>query len=226
MQNLQQVFEGIGGEFITPLEEMKARLAKIKLFLFDWDGVFNNGVKGVEGGSVFAEPDSMGINLLRFSYWLLNDRQQPLVGIVTGSMNETSLTFAKREHFHLSLRHYKNKGEARAQIKEIYDCADEEIAFFFDDVLDLPIVKICGLALMVRRKGNPLFNQYIKEKALADYISGNNGDSFAIREITELLIGLNGNFTEVIDKRANFSKEYADYWQSRNQIKGTFLVKQ
>ena len=56
-------FEGASG--ISP-----DRLDKIKAFVFDWDGVFNNGAKDSEGASPFNEVDAMGTNLLRFNHHL------------------------------------------------------------------------------------------------------------------------------------------------------------
>ena len=38
-------FENIGGTFITPADHLKEKLSKIKAYIFDWDGVFNNGSK-------------------------------------------------------------------------------------------------------------------------------------------------------------------------------------
>jgi 3-deoxy-D-manno-octulosonate 8-phosphate phosphatase (KDO 8-P phosphatase) len=71
---LNQDFINLGGTFLTPPSRIKSSLANIKAFVLDWDGVFNDGRKTSETDSTFSEIDSMGINLLRFDYWLRNNQ--------------------------------------------------------------------------------------------------------------------------------------------------------
>lgn len=62
------------GQFVTSEADIAKRLSKAKAFIFDWDGVFNNGFKQGQAGSGFSEVDSMGTNLLRFLiFQLLNN---------------------------------------------------------------------------------------------------------------------------------------------------------
>ena len=62
----------MGAEFVISAEEIAQKFSQIKAFVFDWDGVFNTGEKNGGGSSSFNEIDSMGTNLLRFSYYLKN----------------------------------------------------------------------------------------------------------------------------------------------------------
>ena len=66
-EHTQHIFESEGGEFITPPFVLMEKLKNIKAIVFDWDGVFNEGVKGGGNHSGFSEIDSMGTNMLRFS---------------------------------------------------------------------------------------------------------------------------------------------------------------
>ena len=70
IQELEAIFTQLGAKFITPISEIDRKLTHIKAFVFDWDGVFNNGVKNENKSSNFNEIDSMGTNMLRFSYFL------------------------------------------------------------------------------------------------------------------------------------------------------------
>jgi len=70
MDNTEITFTELGGTFCRPFAEFQERLSKIKAYLFDWDGVFNDGVKTASGGSPFSEVDAMGTNMLRFGHWL------------------------------------------------------------------------------------------------------------------------------------------------------------
>jgi 3-deoxy-D-manno-octulosonate 8-phosphate phosphatase (KDO 8-P phosphatase) len=44
----------MGAEFILHQYKMTERLQSIKAFVFDWDGVFNNGEKHGGGSSSFS----------------------------------------------------------------------------------------------------------------------------------------------------------------------------
>src|SRR4051812_17673617 len=101
MTEIENLFSVLGGRFITPITEMQNKLERIKAFVFDWDGVFNNGQKTSTGGSAFSEVDSMGTNLLRFS-WFLKNGSLPYAAVLSGEKNETAFYFSEREGFHAS----------------------------------------------------------------------------------------------------------------------------
>ena len=81
--NTEIIFTELGGSFCRPFAEFKERLAKIKAYIFDWDGVFNNGVKTGQSGSPFNEIDAMGTNMLRLGHWLKNN-SLPVMAVITG----------------------------------------------------------------------------------------------------------------------------------------------
>ena len=51
MKEIRELFSGMGGKFISEPEDIKGKFNKIKAIIFDWDGVFNNGIKSGEEGS-------------------------------------------------------------------------------------------------------------------------------------------------------------------------------
>ena len=215
--DIEKVFEDIGGVFLSPAYEIRSKLNSIKAFVFDWDGVFNDGYKTVETRSLFSEIDSMGINLIRFDRWLLNKTVPPAF-ILTGANNLTAIKFAEREDINVTFLNYKNKIVALDTIKEKYNIGPENLAFVFDDVLDLELARICKLSFFVKRNSNPLLNNYIEKNYLANYITGASGQSHAIREVCELFLGLNESFDKVLNKRIRFSEDYKKYLEERNQI--------
>ena len=214
---IEAMFQKQGGVFLTPVKEFSDKLKDIDCFVFDWDGVFNNGVKADLKGSPFSEPDSMGLNMLRFSYWLLKGKL-PIVAIITGANNLTAIDFAKREHLHAVYLNSKNKKDTLGRLAKDYFLSTHQMAFTFDDILDLGASKICELSLCVRRNASPLFNDFISQHKLCNYISGQEGGKHAVREITELLIGLNGNYEETVSKRMKYEGDYAEYLTARNAV--------
>ena len=63
--------------FLHEPAELQRRARKVRAVLFDWDGVFNDGWKDLDGGSPFSEVGSMGVNMLRFALWLRNGVNPP-----------------------------------------------------------------------------------------------------------------------------------------------------
>ena len=216
--SIQKTFTSIGGEFLLPIKEISEKLKNIKLFVFDWDGVFNAGIKAEGFTGYFSEPDSMGINLLRFSAFLIHKEEMLKIGIITGMNNHSAQFFAEREHLDFIKKGAKNKITALNEIINKYNIEISQVAFIFDDVLDISIAKECGLRFLVRRNANPLFLKYAKENKYYDYLTANQGNENAIREITELLMGLYGNFNQVMKNRIDFSEKYQKYWNKRNSI--------
>ncbi|MCB0505476.1 MAG: phosphatase [Cyclobacteriaceae bacterium] len=215
--DIQASFEKAGGEFISPLSVFMKRLPNIKAFVFDWDGVFNDGFKPDNNGSPFSESSSMGVNMLRYSYFLKNG-VQPHVFIITGENNLPALKLAQREHYHGVYLSMKNKLDALRHIEEQFGITSKEVAFAFDDILDLGMAERTGLRFAVKREANPLMNEFVKMNGLADYRTAVDGDKHAVREICELLIGMNGNYTQTIEGRFKFTEGYTTYLNERNNI--------
>lgn len=215
--DLEEIFIKLGGTFITPASQIASSLPAIKAIIFDWDGVFNNGMKTGDSGSPFSEIDSMGINLLRFSSWLKN-RHILHCFIVTGMNNQAAIGFSKREHFDGIFMNQKNKRLALNSICASLKIKPEEAAFIFDDIIDIEVAKLCGLSFFVKRKANPLLTSYIEGNRIGNYITANSGHDNAIREICELLIGLGGNYDKSLEMRSSFSPEYEEYLNTRNKI--------
>jgi 3-deoxy-D-manno-octulosonate 8-phosphate phosphatase (KDO 8-P phosphatase) len=215
--DLINLFEELGGEFVSPPVQLMQKWSKIKAFVFDWDGVFNTGLKGHETTSHFTEADSMGVNMLRFSYWLTNNYTQPVTAIITGQNNVSAEHFANREHFNFIFSGCPDKQSAYEQFLESAGINHDEVMYVIDDVLDLTIADKCGLRIMINRYASPLFYNHVKTKKLADYISFNVGGENAVREVCELLIGLNGNYTTVMEKRMVFEGDYKTYLDERNK---------
>lgn len=203
------------GAFVTDAAAIGERLAGINAYIFDWDGVFNNGSKGEDGSSPFNEVDSMGINMLRYNHYIRKG-SNPIAGIITGENNPVAFTFARREHFHAVYYGFKNKKDALLHLCAAHDIQPSEVAYFFDDITDLEVASMCGVRIMVGRACNPMLLMLAKERQLVDYITANDGGNNAIREATELLKALSGKYEETIMQRAEYSEHYRDYLNSRN----------
>ena len=212
------------GKFLAGASDVEARLNKAKAFIFDWDGVFNNGFKLGQNGSGFSEVDSMGTNLLRFSHFL-RTKQLPITAIISGEKNESAQFFATREHFDLSFYKIAHKIDALNYICDQKGIKPEEVVYFFDDVLDLSIAKVCGLRILISKNATTLFMDYCSQNKLVDYISHNDGGNHGIRESCEMLMSVNGNFHEVLKLRTELSDSYKEYITLRNMVNTGIFTK-
>jgi 3-deoxy-D-manno-octulosonate 8-phosphate phosphatase (KDO 8-P phosphatase) len=220
----EKTFGNIGGSFVTPAPQIALKLKNIKAFVFDWDGVYNDATKSSGHPNGFSEADSMGINLLRYDYYFRTG-QLPVSAIITGQENPTALDFARRESFSAIYFNIKNKNEAFKHFCANHQLKPENIAWFFDDILDLGIAKECGLRFYLGRNSQPLTTQFVIANNMADYISANSGGQHALRECCELAMGLNGNFDQLLNNRLSFNDNYAEYFTNRNAIKPVVFTK-
>lgn len=201
--------------FLHEPAELQRRAKHIKAVLFDWDGVFNDGWKDLDGGSPFSEVGSMGVNMLRFALWLRNGVNPP-AAVITGQLNPHAERFVQREKFHALYMGFINKAGAFDEFLRAHQLKPEEVAFFFDDALDLPLAQQCGLRVLIGRKAGQLFTAHVIARGDADIVTANSGGENGLREGTEAVIELLGNFGEVFDQRAAFSDTYQRYLQERN----------
>ncbi|MBL8001512.1 MAG: hypothetical protein JNL05_06080 [Flavobacteriales bacterium] len=215
--SLLQPFTASGLRVIGSEKELLRRLAHTKAVLFDWDGVFNHGFKDAEGGSPFSEVGSMGVNLLRFALWLRNGHL-PKAAVITGQHNPYAERFALRERLHGVYMGFTNKPEAFDAFLAKHGLEADEVAFFFDDVLDLPVAARCGLRVMI---GSPV-TAWLVEQAITrgevDLVTANSGGNNGLREATDAVIALLANGAEVIDHRVKYSATYKRYLGERQAV--------
>jgi 3-deoxy-D-manno-octulosonate 8-phosphate phosphatase (KDO 8-P phosphatase) len=91
-------------------------------------------------------------------------------------------------------------------------------------VLDIRLARICGLRLQLRHPGSHLFNHFVRTNQAADYTTANEGGKGGLREVCELLIGLNGNYEEVLHARIDYTGDYESYFKLRQSVQSAFFV--
>jgi 3-deoxy-D-manno-octulosonate 8-phosphate phosphatase (KDO 8-P phosphatase) len=220
-----QIFRELGAEICTPEEILRTKAQNLQAFVFDWDGVFNTGTKGNGQVSGFSEADSMGINMLRFAYWLRNGRV-PFTAIVTGEQNPAAAELAQREHFEAVYFRIKHKADALEHLQKNYSLDNEKIAFCFDDILDLSFAQKVGLRFLVKRKSNPLFLNYAKKHEICDYITACTANEGAVREVSEVLLWLTDAYENTISQRIAYNETYQNYLKQKNSIKTLFYTQE
>ncbi|MBS1779306.1 MAG: phosphatase [Bacteroidetes bacterium] len=213
---MTEIISHFKGIFVTEPLQLQQRLSHIKAYVFDWDGVFNNGMKDEHGSSPFSEVDSMGTNLLRYNFYL-QQKNIPVVAVISGEQNKAANALATRERFHSVYGGVKYKADALAHLCSTFDLHPSEVAFVFDDVLDFSIASQCGVRIMVPRACNPLLIEFAIQRNMVDYLTACEGGNGAVREATELICGLSGMYSEALRNRMDYTDSYKEYLSVRQQ---------
>jgi 3-deoxy-D-manno-octulosonate 8-phosphate phosphatase (KDO 8-P phosphatase) len=216
--DLEARFAKLGGVFMTPISVLRERLRGIRGLVSDWDGVFNAGSKGEGASSTFGEPDSMGINLLRYALYRAHNRL-PVAALITGEDNPSARAFAEREHFHAIYHGARAKTGAIETLCAAHTLSSEQLICIFDDVNDLGMAFGCGIRVLVRRDASPLLHDYVARQGLCDYITAHPAERHAVREVCELLLGLLGSFDTVVASRVAMDPVYLGYFAARQSVK-------
>ncbi len=217
LTHIEDSFIDIGGQFFTSGFDLRERLSNIKAIVFDWDGLFNDGVKLSENGGGFSEIDATGIDLLRLGFYMSFGKMVKTV-IITGSKNLAAHEFGKREHFDNVYCESRDKIIAFQHFSDTHNILPSEVICLFSDITDVAIARKAGISLAVGRACNPIFMEYLIKDKVADYISSCHGNENAVREFSELLLGLLNKHYEAMDERAAYGEKYIAYRQAKAAI--------
>jgi 3-deoxy-D-manno-octulosonate 8-phosphate phosphatase (KDO 8-P phosphatase) len=194
----------------------KARAKKIKLLLFDVDGVLTDGKIFVfpaparaqqtvqaqaaqhqdRGGFAFLSQtlieakgfhahDGTAISLARIA--------GIKTGLITKRISETVALRArdlKLEHVHQGIQ---DKLTVFKEILQKEGLNAAEAAFVGDDVIDLPVMRSCGLAIAVA-------NARREVKADAHFVTPHAGGDGALRDAVEYILKAQGKWKQVMEE--------------------------
>lgn len=174
---------------------MKQELQKIRLILFDVDGVLCSGdISYLDTGQeikTFDVQDGMGITLAL--------RAGLMTGILTGRKSRAVARRSKELKITILSQGEFDKWQPYLRIKNKLKVQDQEICYIGDDVLDLPVLKAVGFSVAVA-------NAREEVKAVADYVTTARGGRGAVREVIDLILKRQGKFDVVIEKLSKTGK--------------------
>ena len=176
----------------------EARAKKIKVLIFDVDGVLTDGqifvVPGADGHGIevkgFAAHDGLGISLGRLGglrIGIITKRQSQTVAI---RANDLKLEFVYQGQAH--------KMHAIHQILDKTGYSLEQLAYAGDDIIDLPVMRQCGLAIATA-------NARQQVKAAAHFVTPNAGGFGAGRDAVDFILAAQGMLDKVIEQYLNES---------------------
>lgn len=123
-------------------EDFARRARNLDWLLFDVDGVLTDGrlVYGADGEQwkVFHVRDGLGLKLARDAGLK--------VGILSGRGNAALQSRAREIGFDALIQDRHDKDSAFTELLEEYGADPDRVAYAGDDLLDLPVIRRCGLS--------------------------------------------------------------------------------
>lgn len=172
------------------------RARRINVLIFDVDGVLTDGQlyflphtnpDGSQSGlefKGFTAHDGLGITLARLGglrVGLITKRESATVAI---RARDLKLEFV-----------YQGQAHKMAAVDDILHRANitiEQLAYVGDDVVDLPVMRACGLSIATA-------NARAQAKAAAHYITPNPGGHGAGRDAIEFILSAQGKLNDAIE---------------------------
>jgi len=113
-------------------------------------------------------------------------------GMVTKRISETVALRARDLNIDFLFQGANNKSEVLDKILEQSGLKAEQVAYVGDDVIDLPIMRRCGLAIAVA-------NARPQVKAMAHWETPSHGGHGAARDAVEYILEAQGSLDKVIE---------------------------
>lgn len=176
-----------------PKLSAQSRARKIKLLLFDVDGVLTDG-------KLFFLPDNSLLGRVEFKGFHAHDGAAislaRLGGIKTGLITKRSSETVALRARDLKLEFvHQGVDDKRTCFYEVVKTAalkPEEAAFVGDDVIDLPAMRAGGLAIAVS-------NARGEVKKEAHFVTPHAGGEGALRDAVEFILKAQGNWKRVVE---------------------------
>ncbi len=168
---------------------IKEKAKKIKLLIFDVDGVLTDGriILDNEGNELksFDVRDGHGIRMFIKAGFH--------VALITGRHSKVVERRARELGIEDVFQKCYKKVAAYEQVVGKFGVSDEEVAYLGDDVVDIPLFRRVGLAVAVA-------DACAEAKKAAVHITKASGGRGAARELCELILKANGKWKELLDE--------------------------
>ena len=166
---------------------LRRKARAVALLLLDVDGVLTDGriiidERGIETKQ-FHVHDGQGIALLL--------RAGIQVGLISSRSSSSVRRRAKELGIRLVRQGVRDKLEAYDEIKRDCGLPDARIAYMGDDVIDLPVLRVAGLAFSVADGWAELHRR-------VDYVTTKGGGCGAVREVAEIILKAQGKWANLV----------------------------
>jgi len=176
------------------------RARRIKIILFDVDGVWTDGTIWIYPMPLAMPDGSTSTKMIEVKGYSAHDGAGMTlarlggmkVGIITKRISETVAMRARDLKVEFVYQGQAFKMQAVREIVEREGVTLDEIAYVGDDVIDLPVMRACGLAVAVA-------NARAEVKAEAHYVTPNAGGYGAARDAIDFILSAKGLLEKCIE---------------------------
>jgi 3-deoxy-D-manno-octulosonate 8-phosphate phosphatase (KDO 8-P phosphatase) len=204
------------------------RAKKIKLIIFDVDGVMTDGTiflfpapGGASGTSTQEHRDRMadhagfgisstnvieakGFNAHDGTGFSLMRLGGIKAAIITKRISETVALRARDLKIEHVYQGQQDKAAAFYEILQKENLQPDEACYVGDDIIDLPVMRLCGLSIAVKNSRPEVIRE-------SHYVTDHEGGNGAVRDAIEYILRAQGTLQKAID----------DYIYSRSQDPAT-----
>ena len=178
---------------MIPLADAQARARSIKVLIFDVDGVLTDGtfsfIPNPDGTAAEIKPfsahDGLGISLARLG--------GIRTGIITKRVSATVATRARDLKLEFVYQGQAHKVAAAQAIAKAAGITLDEMCYVGDDIVDLPVMRLCGLAIATA-------NARPQVLAAAHWITPHRGGDGAGRDAIDFVLAAQGSLERVIEQ--------------------------
>jgi len=166
---------------------LSERAARIRLLLFDVDGVLTDGV-------VFMHADgteSKGFHIRDGAAIVWAQRHGLRVGLLSARSSEATAQRAAQLAIRLVVQGVASKASAYEQILRDAGLADEAVAYMGDDLVDLPVLARAGLASAPADAAPEVRDR-------VHWVSAADGGRGAVRELIEMVLKAQARWDAVL----------------------------
>lgn len=159
------------------MEDLKKRASKIRLVVFDVDGVLTNGEiiysDSGEELKIFNVKDGQGMNMLRTENYI--------TAIITARSSQVVEKRAADLNISNVFQGIKNKLQVLEDLLRIYKLDYSQVAYVGDDIPDIAAMEKVGLACCPS-------DAVEKVRKICHFISSKPGGKGAVREIADFIL--------------------------------------
>ena len=178
---------------MIPLADAQARARSIKVLIFDVDGVLTDGtfsfIPNSDGTAAEIKPfsahDGLGISLARLG--------GIRTGIITKRVSATVATRARDLKLEFVYQGQAHKVGAAEAIAKAAGITMDEMCYVGDDIVDLPVMRLCGLAIATA-------NARPQVLSAAHWITPHRGGDGAGRDAIDFVLAAQGSLERVIEQ--------------------------
>jgi 3-deoxy-D-manno-octulosonate 8-phosphate phosphatase (KDO 8-P phosphatase) len=171
------------------MQTVEAKARRIRVAVFDVDGVMTDGTLYLDD----AGNETKGFNSLDGHGLKMLAATGVLLAIITGRTSRCVELRAQNLGITLVRQGVEDKLSAFGELLSDLGLDLAEAAYMGDDVVDLPVLRRCGLALSVPRSPD-LVRRHV------DYVTAAGGGQGAVREVCELIMRAQGTLDAQLAK--------------------------